>query len=87
MNEATPDKGSKLPLSQQEKTISMLHDTIDQLEARLSAVLGPPHNTEKDEASTAEPGMSPLAEQLHTNNRGIARATYKLHELTDRLEC
>lgn len=82
-------EGSKLPLSDQEKAIAVLHETISQLESKLSAVLVPANReaTETNEKISEKGVVSPLNEQLGANNRGIRRASSNIVDLIDRLEC
>lgn len=87
-DESSITKASHLPLSGQEKAIAELHDMIGQLTLRLKPVLTP--LVETDKPSTVDkdaPLVSPLAEQLHSNNEGIYKASSKLRALMDRLEC
>lgn len=80
--------GSRLPLSHQDKAIAELHETINQLAQRLKPVLTPVK--EVDKASNGEEArdiVSPLAEQLATNNGAIHRASRNLRGLMERLEC
>lgn len=80
---------SQLPLSNQEKAIAELHETISQLTSRLKPVLTPdmPSETEKDRGEDVRPVQSPLAGQLSSNNIGIHKASVKLRILMERLEC
>jgi len=79
---------SKLPLTNQEKVISELHDCIGQLTSRLKPVLTPVPEADRSTAIDKElPSQSPLGEQLDANNRGISSATRKLRDLMDRVEC
>lgn len=83
-------KASQLPLTQLEKNIGALHDTITQLEERIRPVLTPPANPENDSNSTetVRPAeRSPLSEQLAANNYRISTAIKRLHKLMDKLEC
>lgn len=80
--------GSQLPLNEQEKAIAELHETINQLAARLKYVSTPVSETVAKEGldGQKEPSISPLARQLQANNRGIRKATDNLHGLMQRLE-
>ena len=84
-----PDKSSsRLPLSNQEKAIAELHDTIGQLTSRLKPVLTPVPESERNATDDkAQPVQSPLAEQMQANNYVIYKASNKLHALMERLEC
>lgn len=80
--------GSRLPLSQQEKALAELHETISVLTDRLGSVLTPVSNDAMKEAGDrATPSQSPLAEQLDANNMGIRKASTKLSALMERIEC
>lgn len=81
-------RASKLPLSHQEKAIAELHETIDQLASMLKPVLTPVQVTEENVglADKEIPAVSPLAEQMEANNRGISRASANLRGLMKRLE-
>lgn len=78
---------SKLPLSDQEKALVVLHETIDSLTRRLSAVLEPEHDAESATTPADPREGSPLREQLLANNRGINAASNRLRRLADRVEC
>ena len=80
---------TRLPLSQLEKELTALHETIAMLENRLSAVLTPEYPSERVEGSTeaTEREGSPLYYQLLANNRSLESARGKLKALMDRLEC
>lgn len=82
-------RGSKLPLVSQEKALAELHETIELLRNRLGAVLTPEPNKEGSMTATdaAAPMQSPLADTLDTNNSMIRRATLKISNIIDRLEC
>lgn len=81
-------KSSRLPLSEQEKCLVMLHDSISILTERLSAVLTPEQEyPSKDGGDKAVPARSPLAEQLDVNNTGILKASRKIDMLVERVEC
>jgi uncharacterized coiled-coil protein SlyX len=80
--------GSRLPLSPQEKAIAELHETISQLAGRLKPVLTPVNQTtEREPGTEAKETASPLADQLHANNKGIQRASESLRAIMERLEC
>ena len=84
--------GSRLPLGNQEKAISELHEIIQQLTSRLSSVLTPEHDRTDignlgSRAEAEKAAESPLADQLHANNRGIHRASQSLRSIIDRIEC
>lgn len=84
-----PRVGSKLPLSPQEKTIAELHDVISQLTDRLKPILTPVPQSDRTMPGEdkATPVQSPLAEQLDANNYGIRKASSKIRDLMERLEC
>lgn len=82
--------GSRLPLSNQEKAIAELHETINQLASRLKPILTPVHEVDETSVGVGEKeiaAVSPLAEQLEANNRGIHRASSNINGLLKRLEC
>lgn len=81
-------RSSKLPLVGQEKAISELHETISFLTDRLQAVLTPvPESDGSEPSNVAAPMQSQLADTLDSNNASIRRATMKLSNLIDRVEC
>lgn len=81
--------GSKLPLSNQEKAIAELHETINQFAGRLKPLLTPVNEVNRENGMDAEKdtSISPLAQQMEANNRGIHRASDSLRGLMERLEC
>lgn len=89
--ETRPDigrMGSALPLGPQEKALAELHDMIGVLHTKLSSVLTPVPEKDRDTtAADKEKSQSPLAEQLDANNRGIQRASQSLRGIIERLEC
>lgn len=83
-------RGSRLPLSEQEKAVMQLHEVIDMLTKHLSPVLTPDYPSESNTREDGEnkiADVSPLAEQMSANNRAINRATHRLHSLMERIEC
>jgi archaellum component FlaC len=80
--------GSKLPLTNQEKTIAELHETINQLTSRLKPVLTPVPEVDRNTNEGRDVvSQSPIAEQLDANNRSISLASRNLRGLMERLEC
>lgn len=82
-------RSSKLPLVSQEKALAELHETIESLRNRLGPVLTPEPNSDRasEAVDAASPMQSPLADTLDNNNAMIRRATVKLSNIIDRLEC
>lgn len=80
---------SRLPISEQEKCIAELHETISILTDRLKPVLTPTPEVDRNATEDRPDGpvFSPLATQLEANNGGIRKATRKLSNLLERLEC
>jgi hypothetical protein len=82
-------KSSRLPLSEQEKALCVLQETVNELYDNLRPVLEPeyPSETVGPDTEIAEREGSPLQEQLKANNRGIYSINSRLRLLIDRLEC
>lgn len=81
-------RSSRLPLSEQEKCLAELHETISVLTDRLKPVLTPSPEVDRNatEDRAEGPVISPLAAQLEANNGGIRKATRKVANLIERLE-
>lgn len=78
----------KLPLGDQELALSLLHETISELERRLNLILLPEDTvTTESKDGYYEEKMSPLASHMAMTTRSINLATNKLGALLERVEC
>jgi hypothetical protein len=84
----TQGRQSRLPLSEQEKCISELHDIVRQLEVVLKPVLTPiPDSDPSTVEERAESVTSPIATQMGANNYGLRKANKTLARIIERVEC
>jgi len=77
---------SRLPLSEQEKAIAELQESVNVLLDRLQPVLTPVEPTEKVAEDYAVPVQSEVASTLSDNNSRIRRVTYRVNNAIERLE-
>ncbi len=77
---------SRLPLSEQDKCIAELQETVNVLVDRLQPVLTPTEPTDKAGEDRAVPVQSEVASTLTDNNARIRRITNKVTNVLGRLE-
>jgi hypothetical protein len=77
---------SRLPLSEQDKTIAELQEAVNILVDRLQPVLTPSEPTDKASEERAVPVQSEVASTLNDNNARIHRVTNKVNNAIGRLE-
>lgn len=77
---------SRLPLSEQEKALAGLHDTVNILLDRLEPVLTPTEPSNRPDQDTAVSIQSEVASILSDNNSRIYRLTTRINNTIERLE-
>ena len=83
---ASEARKSKLPLSEQDKSIAELGETVSVLLDRLQPVLTPVEPTDKDPGDRASAVQSEVSSTLSDNNARIRRITSKVNNAIERLE-
>lgn len=77
---------SRLPLAEQDKTVSELQEIVNVLVDRLQPVLTPTEPTDKMAEDRAAPIQSEIASAIADNNSRIRRVISKVNNALERLE-
>ncbi len=77
---------SRLPLAEQDKAISELQETVNNLIDRLEPVLTPTEPSNQPGQDSAAPVQSEVASILNDNNSRIYRLTVRINNTLERLE-
>lgn len=78
---------SRLPLTEQDKAIAELQETVNILADRLQPVLTPIEPTDKAGEDRGVPVQSEVATTLNEHTARVRRTTNKVSNLIERLEC